>query len=94
MENSLPCAPGLTLPSPLWQDNGLQIICLYSLVLLIFISAARTALLIHLSKTLENLCVCDTVCSDVRPAESVLLFVTIVPGKESNPFSLLWRSQE
>lgn len=94
MEKSFPCAPGLTLLIPLWQDKGLQIICLYSLVLLIFISAARTVLLIQLSKLLENLCVHDTVCSDVKPAENFLIFVTIVPGKERNPFSLLWRSQE
>lgn len=66
MEDSFPCAPGQV---PLWQDKGLQIICLYSLVLLIFISEARTALLTQLSKLLENLCVHNTVCSDVRPGE-------------------------
>lgn len=58
MEYSLPCAPGLTLPFPLWKDKGLQIICFASLVLLIFTSAARIALLTQLSKVL---CVHDTV---------------------------------
>lgn len=94
MEDSLPCASSLTLPFPLWRDKGLQIISLYSLVLLIFVSFAKTALLTQISKVLENLCVHDTVCSDVRPAESFLFFVTIVLGKERNPFSFLWRSQE
>lgn len=94
MEDSFPGAPGLTLPAPLWRDKGLQIIWSYSLVLLIFTSAARTTLLTQLSRLLENLCVCDIVCSDVRSAESFLLFITIVPWKERNTFSLLWRFQE
>lgn len=94
MEDSFPCSPGLTLLIPLWQDKGLQIICLQFLALLIFISAARTALLAQLSKLLENLCVHDTMSSDVQPTESLLLFVTVVPGKERNPSSLLWMSQE
>ena len=33
MEDSLPRTPGLTLPFPLWQDKGLQIICFASPVL-------------------------------------------------------------
>lgn len=41
MEDSFPCAPGQV---PLWQDKGLQIICLCSLVLLIFISEAKNCI--------------------------------------------------
>lgn len=57
---TLPCVPGLTLPFPLWQDKAFQIICFASLVLLIFLSAARIALLTQFSKYFKKLCVLDT----------------------------------